>query len=66
MIDCDVVCWVEVIDSDVIVCFVVCFDVIFGWYVGSYLFVRWCNSCGLRGWFGNGVESLFSKNLRRK
>lgn len=34
MIDCDVVCWVEVIDNDVIVCFVVCFDVIFGVLVG--------------------------------
>lgn len=33
--DCDAVCWVEVTDNDVTVCFVVCSDVIFGVVVGT-------------------------------
>lgn len=68
LIDFDVVCWVGVIDDDVIVCFVICFNVIFGFVVGmlvicllyDVIVVVWKDEGG------NVVDCLFSKSLKKK
>lgn len=69
LIDFDVVCWVGVINDDVIVCFVICFNVIFGFVVGMLEVICLLDGVKVVVWVdeeGNCVDCLFSKSLKKK